>query len=101
MSNESVDIDRSSIDAAPQPDALPAGGGQDPIGTEDYQQHANDAQTEAWREYDAEDEVTRLDRFGENVVRGEVVRDPDDTGPFPKPSNVVPPSELDPTETRR
>lgn len=76
MFADAVDIDRSGLDATPEPGALPGGGGQDPLGMEDYQQAASDAQAEAWREYDVEDardfERGRI-RPDENTVRGEVV----------------------------
>ena len=65
------DIDRSALGPADEPAALGAGDPDDSLSV--FQKNA---QTEGWAEYDAEDEqpyATRLDRFGPNVVHGEVV----------------------------
>lgn len=74
------------------PATLGPGGGEPHW--EDAHQHGVDAQTEAWREYDAEDEepyTTRLERHGANVVKGQVV---DDNIMFPN----LTPTRVDPTE---
>lgn len=48
--------------------------GEGPHTPEDYEQFAKDAQAENWRALlDAEDEPERLDRYGPNVVQGEVI----------------------------
>lgn len=74
-----IELDRS-LDTP----ALSSGGGEDDW-DEDAIQHGLDARTEAWSDLNAEDErpfTTRFDRFGPNVVKGEVVTD-DGPGPFP------------------
>lgn len=61
--------------------ALPrssGGGGYDPAGYEDYEQHATDEQARQWADLDAEDgeriERDRIRSEGHVVVQGEVVR---------------------------
>lgn len=79
-----IGIDRSGLPESNEPAALPRGGEENPLGSEDYEQHALDAQAKAWRDFDDEDAqpyVTKLDRFGPNVVQGEVVASREDVAP--------------------
>ncbi len=86
---EAVQVDRNLSGGSRT--ALSDGGGGD-HSWEDVDQHATDAQVEAWRELDAEDEqpyTTKLDPYDGNTVRGEVVQSrydaPADLGPTDPP----------------
>ncbi|WP_395690670.1 hypothetical protein [Nocardioides sp.] len=86
-------IQRSELEDVSDRPALAVGVGADEP-WEDAEQHAYDERERQWAEYDAEDGkpyTTRLDPFGPDVVRGEVV------APVVRPGSARPdPGPLDP-----